>query len=47
LFNKIMRSEESSASESASEINTGVLLYRYSGINRQPLVIRRLAVLLV
>jgi hypothetical protein len=45
--NELQMPEEASASESASEINTGIRLNNYSGITRQSLALRGFAARLV
>jgi hypothetical protein len=47
FFSKVVQSEEGSASESASEINTGIRLNNYSGITRQSLAMTGFAARLV
>ena len=45
--NELQMPEEASASESASEINTGIRLNNYSGITRQSLATTEFAARLV
>jgi len=47
IFSKMVQSGEGSASESASEINTGVKLYHHPGVNRQSLAMTGFAARLV
>ena len=47
FFNRMAKPEEASASESASEINTGILPLDYPGITRQPLAMTGYAARLV
>jgi len=47
FFNRMEKPEEASASESASEINTGLLLNNYSGKTRQSLATTGFAARLV
>jgi hypothetical protein len=47
IINKMAQPEEASASESASEINTGLLLNNYSGKTRQSLATTGFAARLV
>ncbi len=47
FFNRMAQPEEASASESASEINTGLLLNNYSGKTRQSLATTGFAARLV
>ena len=47
IFNRMAKPEEASASESASEINTGLLLNNYSGKTRQSLATTGFAARLV